>query len=49
MANQQSLVDETNYKNYRKTFRKAAAEAENTYYKSMFDHKTNSIKKYGKT
>ena len=43
-----SLVDETNYKNYRKIFRKVAAEAENTYYKSMFDHKTNSIKKLWK-
>ena len=30
-----SLVDETNYKNYRKICRKVAAEAENTYYISM--------------
>jgi len=31
-------------KSYRKVFRKVAAEAENMYYKSMFNYKTNSVK-----
>ena len=38
------MADETNYINYRKIFRKVAAEAENTCYKSMFDHKSICIK-----
>ena len=36
--------DEQAYKNYRKIFKKLAAEAEISYYKSQFDSRTNSIK-----
>ena len=39
-----NLQDEANYKSYRKVFRKVAAEAENMYYKSMFNYKTKSVK-----
>lgn len=38
-------VAEIKYKNYRNTFKKIALEAENLYYKELFDTKTNSIKK----
>ena len=40
-----SIEDEVAYKKYRATFRKAAAEAENLYYRDMFNTKTSSIKK----
>jgi len=40
-----SIADEVAYKKYRATFRKAAAEAENLYYRDMFNTKINSIKK----
>ncbi len=38
-----NFEDEKRYKNYRKLFRKTAAEAEKLYYKELFDLKTNSI------
>jgi len=38
-------LDELKYKNYRNTFKKLAKEAENLYYKELFDAKTNSVKK----
>lgn len=37
--------DEIKYKEYRKIFRKVALEAEQMYYKHMFDTRTNSVKK----
>ena len=40
--------DEIKYKNYRNRFKKIAIEAENLYYKELFDTKTNSIKNSGK-
>jgi len=43
------LHDELKYKSYRKAFKKAEAVAESSYYKSMFDHKTNSTKRLGIT
>jgi len=37
--------DEIKYKQYKKTFRKVALEAEEIYYREMFDTRTNSVKK----
>ena len=37
--------DEIKYKHYRRTFRKVASEAEEKYYREMFDTRTNSVKK----
>jgi len=38
-------LDWNRYKSYRNIFKKVALEAENLYYKELFDTKTNSIKK----
>jgi len=37
--------DEIKYKQYRRSFRKVALEAEEMYYRKMFDTRTNSVKK----
>jgi len=41
--------DDVKYKQYRNTFEKIACEAENAYYKQLFDSKSNSIKNVGKS
>jgi len=40
-----SPSDEAKYKKYRKVYKKLAFEAEQSYYRNLFDSKTNSIKK----
>jgi len=41
-------TDEVKYKQYRNTL-KIACEAENAYYKQLFDSKSNSVKNVGKS
>ena len=42
--NSKTKTDELNYKNYRKLFKQIAAEAEQTYFKQLFDTRTNNTK-----
>ena len=40
-----NVKDEVSYKNYRKLFKKIASEAEQLYFRQLFDSRSNSVRK----